>query len=70
MIFSLQDRKECQMPALLNDVFFGNGLETKHAAHPKGGLWLIAHTAVVKRNKYEFKWRYATQKHSIYALEG
>lgn len=70
MIFSLQERRECQMPASLNDVFFGEGLEAKHAAHPEGGLWLIAHAAVLRTNKYEFRWRGATQKHSIYALEG
>lgn len=70
MIFSLQDRRECPVPALLSDVFFGNSLETKHVAHTEGGLWLTAHTAVLMRNKYEFRWRGATQKHSIYALEG
>lgn len=56
------------MPASLNDVFFGNGLETKYVAHLKGGLWLSAYTAVFRINKYEFGWGRATQKHSIYAL--
>jgi len=48
------------MPAVLNDIFLGNGLETKHAAHHKTGLWLFAHTAMHQRNKYELGRRGAT----------
>lgn len=68
MIFSLHNKRECQILILLNDVFFGDGLETKRAACHEGGPWPIAHNAVLRRKKYKFRGRGATQKHSISSL--
>lgn len=56
------------MLTLFNDVFSGDGLETKRAACHEGGPWPIAHIAVLRREKYKFRGRGATQKHSVSSL--